>query len=158
MSAPVSPAERTPFDYLLNAFEQASQSDSPATAGYFEKRRALLEHVRKVEAALDEVATLRAELELFRTAGIIEVAVRNPNVSSYMDHWEGRTLKAESELATLRARLTQMEADYYELLYQVASKFPGETRHQTALRYIRTHEDHCGKGGPSRAALAPEGT
>jgi hypothetical protein len=30
------------------------------------------------------------------TCGIIELAVRNPNVSSYMDHWEGRALKAEA--------------------------------------------------------------
>lgn len=29
---------------------------------------------------------------------------------------------------------------YYELLFAVASKFPGETRHQTALRYIRQAE------------------
>jgi hypothetical protein len=147
MSAPVSPAERL---REMAAYERRSVGGTSSAA----RGAACLAGA----VALDEVATLRAELELFRTAGIIEVAVRNPNVSSYMDHWEGRTLKAESELATLRARLTQMEADYYELLYQVASKFPGETRHQTALRYIRTHEDHCGKGGPSRAALAPEGT
>jgi hypothetical protein len=36
-----------------------------------------------------------------RTWGVIEIAVRNPNVSSYMEHWEGRALKAEAELARL---------------------------------------------------------
>jgi hypothetical protein len=30
---------------------------------------------------------------------------------------------------------------YFELLYAVASKHPGETRHQTALRYIRQREN-----------------
>ena len=30
---------------------------------------------------------------------------------------------------------------YYELLYAVARKFPGETRHQTALRYIQQAEN-----------------
>lgn len=40
----------TQFDYLLNAFEQASQADEPAKEGYAEKRRALLAHVRKLEA------------------------------------------------------------------------------------------------------------
>ena len=29
---------------------------------------------------------------------------------------------------------------YYELLYQVATKHPGESRHQTALRYLRQQE------------------
>lgn len=31
---------------------------------------------------------------------------------------------------------------YMELLYAVASKFPDETRHQTALRYIKNAESH----------------
>jgi hypothetical protein len=31
---------------------------------------------------------------------------------------------------------------YMELLYSVASKFPNETRHQTALRYIKNAESH----------------
>ncbi len=29
---------------------------------------------------------------------------------------------------------------YYELLYAVQNKFPGETRHETALRYIQQAE------------------
>ena len=33
---------------------------------------------------------------------------------------------------------------YRELLYAVASKFPGESRHQTALRYIRNAEKGSG--------------
>ena len=33
---------------------------------------------------------------------------------------------------------------YGELLYAVASKFPGESRHQTALRYIRNAEKGSG--------------
>ena len=31
---------------------------------------------------------------------------------------------------------------YMELLLAVASKFPNETRHQTALRYIKNAESH----------------
>lgn len=30
---------------------------------------------------------------------------------------------------------------YFELLYAVARKFPNETRHETALRYIKQAED-----------------
>lgn len=33
------------FHYLLNAFERAAQADSPADAGYAEKRKALIEHL-----------------------------------------------------------------------------------------------------------------
>jgi hypothetical protein len=42
--------ETTQFDYLLNAFEQASQSDSPADHDYAGKRRALFAYVRDLEA------------------------------------------------------------------------------------------------------------
>jgi len=44
-----------------------------------------------------------AELHLMKTAGIIEVAARNPNVAEYVKHWEGRALKAESAIAAARA-------------------------------------------------------
>jgi len=34
---------------------------------------------------------------------------------------------------------------YHELLYAVARKFPGESRHETALRYIRDTEERARK-------------
>jgi hypothetical protein len=43
------------------------------------------------------------ELDNWRTWGIVEIAVRNPNVESYMREWETRALKAEKELAALHA-------------------------------------------------------
>lgn len=45
-----------------------------------------------------EIRRLQRELDHFTKSGIIEVAVRNPSVSEYMDHWEGRALKAEAAL------------------------------------------------------------
>lgn len=39
------------------------------------------------------------------------------------------------------ADLVRAETHYNELLYAVACKHPGETRHQTALRYIREREE-----------------
>ena len=36
----------------------------------------------------------------------------------------------------LAAEIHILKSDYFELIYAVASKYPGETRHQTALRYI----------------------
>jgi hypothetical protein len=43
----------------------------------------------------------------------------------------------------LKDRIRNLEAvaeKYQELLYQVACKFPNETRHETALRYLRQAE------------------
>jgi hypothetical protein len=61
------------FIYLLNAFEEASESPDPATRGYGEKRRALLEYVAKLEASVPEepklVALLREALEVLPARG-----------------------------------------------------------------------------------------
>lgn len=39
----------TEFDYLLNAFERASQAECPADLQYGDKRRCLIDYVRKLE-------------------------------------------------------------------------------------------------------------
>lgn len=39
-----------------------------------------------------------------------------------------------------RIRVINLQKDYNELIYAVASKYPNETRHQTALRYIKEME------------------
>ena len=44
----------------------------------------------------------------------------------------------------------EIEAKYNELLYAVANRYPCETRHETALRYLRAHEKSDG------AAMAAE--
>jgi len=49
----------THFDYLLNAFEQASQADNPAKEGYAEKRRALLAYVRELESCKQDAERYR---------------------------------------------------------------------------------------------------
>lgn len=50
---------------------------------------------------------------------------------------------------------TDYKARYFELLYQVASKFHGESRHETALRYLRQYE---ARDSTASAALAPRET
>ena len=40
---------------------------------------------------------------------------------------------------------SDVSAKYNELLYAVAQKFPGESRHETALRYIREREQRAGE-------------
>ena len=41
--------ERTKFDYLLNAYDEASRHANPASQQYAEKRKALFEYVRGLE-------------------------------------------------------------------------------------------------------------
>ena len=47
------------------------------------------------------------------------------------------------------------KALYYDLIYQVWSKYPGETRHDTAKRYIQQHERVIGTGMAARTSPAP---
>jgi len=47
----------------------------------------------------DELVKLRADSEILHHAGIVEISIRNQSVSDYINHWEGRALKAEAQLA-----------------------------------------------------------
>jgi chromosome segregation ATPase len=67
----------------------------------------------------DEVAD---ELHLMKTAGIIEVAVRNPSVAEYMAHWEERAKKAEAEIAMLREVNAAQADNYTSLARQLADR------------------------------------
>lgn len=51
-----------------------------------------------------------------------------------------------AEAKTDAKELETIRAAYNELLFAVGSKYPGETRHETALRYIRQAEERseCG--------------
>ena len=56
---------------------------------------------------------------------------------NYYDLWG--TYSDANEL--LYARVAELEAQYGELIFAVATKYPDETRHQTALRYIQQAEN-----------------
>ena len=79
----------THFDYLLNAFEQASQADNPAKEGYAEKRRALLAYVRELESykqdarAENKAAWDSAEYNA-RRARVAEAAIER--MREYAEH------------------------------------------------------------------------
>jgi hypothetical protein len=63
----------------------------------------------------------------------------------------------EAALARVPAAPTGAEREaYHELLYAVAQKFPGESRHETALRYIRQAEQRS-DSIPSAAQEPTEG-
>ena len=59
----------------------------------------------------------------------------------------------KDRIEDLTAQLTASEAQYYDLIMQVENKFPGESRHDTAKRYLNTHENVCGVGGPDKAQV-----
>lgn len=62
-----------------------------------------------VLSLLDALAAAEARAEIMETGGIIEVAIRNPSVSDYVQHWETRALAAERDRDALQARLDEAE-------------------------------------------------
>lgn len=75
------------------------QSTTPSETPLTDEEKALCAHIASLETALTES---RAENEQWRTWGVIEIAIRNPSVAEYVEHWEGRTEKAEAECERLR--------------------------------------------------------
>jgi hypothetical protein len=63
-----------------------------------------------------------------------------------------RAYRAEG-VAQERERCAEDLRKYEELLYSVSRKHIGETRHETALRYIRLIEQQC-IDGPAKAIRA----
>lgn len=51
-----------------------------------------------------------------------------------------RYIEASERIEADAREIERLSALYYELLFAVCKKYPGETRHQTALRYIRQAE------------------
>jgi hypothetical protein len=63
--------------------------------------------------------------------------------------------EAEAKKRGLIVSLALIVPAYNELLYQVGNVYPGETRHQTALRYLRAAESSSGQCGAA-ATEAPK--
>lgn len=64
-----------------------------------------------------------------------------------------RSSDAASQGASELKALLEVKAKYYELLYAVSIKHPNETRHETALRYIKQAEAHT--NGPEQTSNGP---
>lgn len=52
----------------------------------------------------------------------------------------GHVIVDAVDRAKVLKRIKELESKYNELLYAVAQKFPNESRHETALRYINDRE------------------
>ena len=71
---------------------------------------------------------------------------------------EAKLDRAAKQISGLVAReieredkVQRLEKDYNDLIYQVATKFPNESRHETAKRYIQQAENR-----PSQCSAALE--
>lgn len=65
--------------------------------------------LRHKDAIVAVIAQQARELAEWRTWGIVEVSIRNPNVAEYMWHWEGRAKRAERYLDAARACIAACE-------------------------------------------------
>ena len=65
-----------------------------------------------------------------------------------------KIIQARNDLEAQRAELALLRSKYDELLYAVATKHENETRHETALRYIREQENK--PSGPASMELIKE--
>ena len=59
----------------------------------------------KLLESIRTISQLRSQLRNWETWGTVEIALRNPNVDSYMKHWEGRALAAEEKVVELEGRI-----------------------------------------------------
>ena len=91
------------------------------------------------------IEELEAEIDMLKNAGIIEVAVRNPSVSEYMNHWEARAERAEAKLAKAVEALEECveEIDAY-----ICIQYPWD--HPVYARYRQEGYETS----PARVALA----
>jgi len=73
-------------------------------------KQRVLDRLQTENAKLEaQLLASQAECEQWKTWGIVEIAVRNPNVASYIEHWEGRALKAEAQVAQLTRPVSDEE-------------------------------------------------
>ncbi len=63
---------------------------------------------RRLSEAEASNEALERENNHLTSSGVIEVAIRNPSVSDYMSHWEGRAEAAETALQASQAEIARM--------------------------------------------------
>ena len=97
---------------------------------------ALTNRNRELEAENDELST---QLETSKA------------MSKSKDETYPELLSIQKEM--MEDRIKELEGLYHELIFAVAKKFEGESRHETALRYIHQAERNTPDATVSKAAL-----
>jgi len=67
-----------------------------------------------------------------------------------------RTADAVELIELVEQQHRELERNYNELIMAVARKWPGETRHQTALRYIKDSEGRISMDALAQKVLEAE--
>jgi len=131
-------------DQVSGLTERAAQAGKPSLDDLWRHRISYVRSrtgatIAEIEASLSmdlgfmtwkEVQRLRAaltaaegELHLMKTAGIIEVAIRNPSVSDYMQHWQARAEAAEAQLAERDAAIAAAYEAAAGLVHRIADGY-----------------------------------
>ncbi len=87
----------------------------------------ILRAASELDTARAEIERLRHDNEMLTTGGIIEVAVRNPSVADYMNHWEGRVEVAESILTAAQERIAEMEGALGSVEREYVTEYAGRS-------------------------------
>jgi hypothetical protein len=140
--------------------ERISELESTAVCMYC---NAVL-HTKDDQAKIDMVIEHMAVCEKHPVAGLLaKIDQLKDELSSYQKEVDSpadiRELKGwikqyegiAIENGKLKADKRELVDKYHELLFSVATKFPNETRHQTALRYINEKENYCDTGSVKTA-------
>lgn len=61
----------------------------------------------------------------------------------------GQHLRWLRQAPDLFEKYQEVNRLYHELLWEVSTHYDGESRHETARRYLRAHDSRCRMGGPS---------
>ena len=112
---PSSPAPETEFTPLkdrqsaligrLLARKGTSEHQGQPHAGLQYALDECIDLEEKLLESIRTISQLRSQLRNWETWGTVEIALRNPNVDSYMKHWEGRALAAEEKVVELEGRI-----------------------------------------------------
>jgi hypothetical protein len=91
-------------------------------------------HLHTIKNLESRVRKLEAERDRLKKT----IASRDRECAS--EHW-GALNDCIADNLELRSRHAALVEKYDELLYSVGNKYPNESRHETALRYIRNSEN-----------------
>jgi hypothetical protein len=105
----------------------------------------LTESIRKTESAHQSAL----EQQLAEETGIVDRVWDQLGRRTY-EQLAGRSI--HDLIEELKQQLAAAQAQHNELLYAVARKWPNESRHETALRYIREAESHEVAGSAAKSA------
>jgi uncharacterized protein YjiS (DUF1127 family) len=82
------------------------------------------------------------ELAIEQAKRIFELETKLAETYANLDHYREGVMRLQ-EINNELQEMSSIRALYDELIMAVARKFPGESRHQTALKYIREIENRA---------------